>query len=583
MSRSLIILHGGTVLTMDGARPTDAATRAADRPGVPDAAGRRASAICIAGDIVLAVGTDAEILALAEADSTVVDLAGRAILPGFVDPHAHPYWEGTVATRPSLEDAPDLRAAMRALPGAGEHLEPDAWIVARYNQARWLDGRHPTRDDLDRAVPDRPVVLAHVSGHAAVANSLALALAGITAATPDRPGAAVLLRDSTGEPTGVIEGTEAWAALAHAMPLPGPGEVDVAMRVAAARLAADGVTWVADADLGSVMTLEHELAAYGDAVARGTFPLGLSLMPGLVHLAPRPDDDPPTPADVMGRLPAAVRAAIVVRHVKLKADGALTTRTAWLMSPYADAPGHAGRPVHEPAALVERVRRAARAGWGVATHAIGDAGVVAVLDAYDAADAATDTADTAAGAVPHAAHRVEHGMLLEPAVVARLAARPRPIVAQPEFTAWAGDIYLRRLGEARAGRLLPYAELLAARVPLAFSSDRPVVAGAPLAGIRAALAHDAGISVAEALHAWTATAASVAGADRAGVLAAGRRADLVILPADPTAIPATAWAGGADGLVVVATFAGGRLVHGAIDGLRTAEPEEPGRPRRRRR
>ena len=114
MTHHYTVLHGGTILTFDGARPTDAASRGSGDSDVPDAAGRRATAICFAHDRILAVGGDAEILALAGPDSQVVDLRGRAVLPGFVEPHAHPYWEGMVAgmrllagreRRPILEES----------------------------------------------------------------------------------------------------------------------------------------------------------------------------------------------------------------------------------------------------------------------------------------------------------------------------------------------------------------------------------------------------------------------------------------------------------------------------------------------
>jgi predicted amidohydrolase YtcJ len=243
-----------------------------------------------------------------------------------------------------------------------------------------------------------------------------------------------------------------------------------------------------------------------------------------------------------------------VTHVKLKADGALTTHTAWLRAPYKDAP-HAGGPVHEPAALADRIRGAIAAGWAVATHAIGDAAIDAILDAYAAAPA------------PPRPHRVEHAMILDADLIARLAASGATAVVQPEFLAWAGTTYLARLGGERSTRLLPFAAILAAGIPMPFSSDRPVVPGAPLDGVRAALRHDAGLSVAEAFHAWTAAGAVVLGDDGAGVLEVGRRSDLVILSRDPTAVPQRAWVRGDDGIGVVATIVGGRLVAGRLDGL----------------
>jgi predicted amidohydrolase YtcJ len=557
MTHHYTVLHGGTILTFDGARPTDAASRTSGEPGVHDAAGRRATAICYAHDRILAVGDDAEVLALAGPDSHVVDLRGRAVLPGFVEPHAHPYWEGFVAGMRLLAGR-ERRAALKALPGGAERLEPDAWLVGRYDPTGWDRPDDPTRDDLDRAVPDRPVLVAHVSGHAVAANSLALALAGIGVGTPDVPGRSAIERDETGEPTGILRGPDAWDRVASGMPAPTAADGQAALARAAARLAADGVTSVADADLGSTAGLAAELAAWGEAITSGAMPLAVSLMPGLVRIAPAPDDAVPSPADIAAGLPDAARDRVRLTHVKLKADGALTTHTAWLRAPYEDAP-HAGGPVHDPSALAERIRGATAAGWAVATHAIGDAAVIAVLDAYAAAAAyAPDPAHP---------HRVEHAMLLDGDLIARLAASSATAVVQPEFLAWAGATYRARLGEERAARLLPFAALLAAGIPMPFSSDRPVVPGAPLDGVRAALRHDSELSVAEALHAWTTAGAAALGDDDAGRLEVGRRSDLVILSRDPTVVPTRAWARGDDGIAVIATIAGGRLVAGRLEGL----------------
>lgn len=547
MTHHYVVLHGGTVLTLDGALPTDAATRAVGE--APDAAGRRATAICYAHERILAIGSDEQILALAGPESTLIDLRGRAVLPGFVEPHAHPYWEG-VAAGLGLVAGRDRRAALRSLPALAERLGPDAWLVARYDPTGWDRPDDPTRDDLDRAVPDRPVLLAHVSGHAVAANSLALALVGLDRDAADLAGLAAADRDRDGEPTGVVRGARAWERLAAALPPPTAAEGAAALARATARLAADGVTSVADADVGSTAGVAAELAAWGAALAGSAMPLAVALLPGLARLAPEPGDPVPTPADLAAHLPAAVRERVRLTHVKLKADGAFTTRTAWLREAYRDA-SHAGAPVHEPAVLARRVAAAAAAGWGSAVHAIGDAAVTAVLDAFAAAP-------PPAGA----RHRVEHAMLLDEALVARLAASGATAVVQPQFLAWAGPTYAARLGAERAGRLLPLAELLAAGVPTAFSSDRPVVPGAPLDGVRASLRHDPRLAVAEALHAWTAAGAAALGDADAGRLAVGSRSDLVILSADPTAVPREAWEAGADGVRVVATIAAGHVVHG---------------------
>ena len=544
------VLHGGVIVTFDGALPSDAASRAA---GGGDAAGRRATALCVAHDRILAVGGDAEILALAGPDSRVVDLRGRAVLPGFVDAHAHPYWEGLVAGMALLAGR-DRRAAIRAVPGAAERLETDAWLVARYDPTGWDRPDDPTRDDLDRAVPDRPVLLAHVSGHAVTTNSLALALAGSGAATPDRPGRLAIDRDAAGEPTGILRGPDAWDRVATAMPVPTGTEGQAALVRAAARLAEDGVTSVVDADVGSTAGVAAELAAWGRAIESGAMPQAVALMPGLARIAPGVDDPVPSSVDIATGLPEAARSRVGLSHVKLKADGALTTHTAWLRAPYADVP-HPGGPVHDPVALGERIGRAVASGWAVGTHAIGDAAVAAVLEAY------------AAAPVPRRPHRLEHAMLLDDDLVARIARSGSTAVVQPEFLAWAGGTYRTRLGDERVERLLPFAALLAAGIPMAFSSDRPVVPGAPLAGVRAALRHDPDLSAAEAFHAWTAAGAAALGDDSGGRLEVGRRCDLVILSRDPTAVPRPAWGRGEDGVAVVATVVGGHVVAGRLEGL----------------
>ena len=179
--------------------------------------------------------------------------------------------------------------------------------------------------------------------------------------------------------------------------------------------------------------------------------------------------------------------------------------------------------------------------------------------------AVLDACATAPAPVPGTAHRIEHAMLLDDDLLARLAASGVTAVVQPEFLAWAGPTYRARLGEARAARLLPFSLLLAAGIPTVFSSDRPVVPGAPLDGVRAALRHDPALSAAEALHAWTVAGARALGDDDAGRLTSGQRSDLVILSGDPTAVPRDAWARGADEIRVQATVAAGRVVHGTLE------------------
>jgi len=561
-----VVLHGGLILTVDGCAATDAASRAL---GAPDAAGRRATAVAFAHDRILAVGTDAEVLPLAGPDSTVVDLRGRVVVPGFVDPHAHPLGEGMDAGKVLVGSELDLRGALRRLSDAASRLDPDAWLLARYDQTRWRDARHPTRDDLDRAIPDRPVLLAHVSGHAMAANSLALAFAGVGPQTADVAGRWAVERDVHGEPTGVVVGTDAASLFEAAVPPVTPGELADAVARASDRLAADGVVATADADLGSDgVGLEAALRAYVAAAADGRLRPSVSLLPGLARLGP-PDAAPPAPADIAASIPPRLWDRLPVRSCKLKADGAMTTRTARLRDDYADEPGWRGLAVEDADALRARVLGAHAAGWQVCTHAIGDAAVDAVLDALEAVEASAG----GPGAVATRRHRIEHAMLLDDAAIDRIARVGATLSMQPEFVAWAGDTYRARLGDARAARMNRYRSVLAAGIPVAFGSDRPVVLGAPIAGIAAAVRHagpsgtglapEEATSAAEALHAWTAGAARASGLEGdLGRIAVGMRADLAVLSADPT--EGRPWQDGRPGPKVVATLIGGDVVHGDL-------------------
>ena len=299
-----LILHGGPILTLDDG-PLDV-TRAGGGP-VGDLA------VAIGDGRIMVVGAARDVLALASGSTRLVDLQGAAVLPGFQDQHAHPLVEGLQAGWLDLTRAPDLRAALRLLAGAAAEARSsvgvERWVEAWYHPSAWREGRHPTRDELDRIVPDVPLLLHHGSGHAAVANSLALAYAGITAERPDPPGATIE-RDDSGEPTGMVMGSDPAAPFAAALPPLTPETLRDALRRAGARLAAAGVTAVADAHLGGLGDPVSELAAYAGAVLDGDFPQRLTVMPGLAHLS-AVDEDPPTPGDIGALVPPDVGTASV--------------------------------------------------------------------------------------------------------------------------------------------------------------------------------------------------------------------------------------------------------------------------------
>ena len=563
-----LIFHGGPIVSFGGALSGGALSGSAlSGRSVPLL---RAQALALAGGRIAAVGTDRDVLTLAGPGTRFVNLRGRAVLPGFQDAHAHPLSEGIRLGWLDLTATPDRAAALHAISAASAAAgaDHDPWVEAVYHPAAWPDGRDPTRDELDAASPDVPVLLHHGSGHAVVANSLALAIARITAAASD-PAGAVIERDEHGEPTGMLRGSDPAAPFAPVLPVLTPADLRVALRRVSARLAADGVTAVSDADLGAAGSPMDELAAYVGAALDGDFPGRLTVMPGLARLASAAEA-PPGPEDIRALIPPEAGGRVRVGAAKFFADGALSTGDAWLSEPYADAPTRPGtpslgRPAHEPAELAERLLRAHLVGWQLATHAIGDAAVAATLTAYSAALRAAPRSDHR--------HRVEHAMLLDTALVAELVRLGVVAVIQPEFVAATGDLYRARLGPDRAARIYDYRTWLDAGLAIAFGSDRPITRGRPLDGVRAVFRHagPSGVrladgtapTVAEALTAWTGAAAWAArDEDHGGRIEAGLAADMVVLSADPSTVPPEAWAEGSDGIDVVATLVGGTAVFG---------------------
>ena len=314
-----------------------------------------------------------------------------------------------------------------------------------------------------------------------------------------------------------------------------------------------GITSAVDATPGvSAWDSAAEIPAYHEAAESGALTVRCTLMMTLAYLASL--DAVPAPGEL-----TAETDWVRIGPAKIFTDGALTTRTAFLRSPFtgSDSLGTAVWAADELNHMVVRVHEA---GWQIAAHAIGDAAIDLCLDAYGKAQGRRPR--------PDARHRIEHAMLLWPDQVGRMARLGVLPVYQPEFLMRFGDAYAAALDGARAARLMPYAETQAAGLPLVFSSDLPVVPGHPLDGVAAAtlrrvpsgqtLGAGHRVSVRDALTAYTAGAAYSVflEADR-GRIAPGRRADFVVLDGDPLSLPPDEWA---QSLSVRATVAGGAIV-----------------------
>lgn len=532
-------LQGAQFLTMDPAMP-------------------EASWVLVSGGRVEAVGPLDGPGADGSRVGQRVDLRGLVVVPGFNDCHMHVLGLGLtlmgvdVSPASGVSSPAELRERLRSW--AAEHPEV-AWIRGYgYNQNVFPNAEHVRRADLDAAVEDRPVTLFHVSGHAAVANTLALRNADIVAETPDPPGGTVV-RDEAGVPTGLLL-ESAIGLITRAIPPLTRAEKTEAILRACRSLAAKGVTSACDMGVGGP-ALEDDLAAYRSAVEQGA-PVRITLCPETTELWDAERIPPRTELEAAWGLPfegASLPGSVRLGPLKLYADGALTTRTAAVSEPYVDGAG-TGMLLHEPEELSALIACGHRQGWQIATHAIGDRAIEVVLGAYEQALRAHPD--------PDRRHRIEHAMMTTPEQARRMGSAGVAAVLQPEFLARLGDAYVLGLGAERAARLNPVRTLLDCGVPLAFSSDCPVVPGAPLDGIRAAirrttpsgraLGPEQSCWVAEALAAYTRGAAFACRDEQAvGCIRKGFRADLVVL----SSLPDT------EGEVsVLAVMSGGLWVHG---------------------
>lgn len=527
----------GRILTMDPSHP-------------------EVEAVAVAGGRVRATGATAELLPRRERDTTVIDLGGRFACPGFIDPHNH---FSLTALGPAEADCrtPPLRTIaelQERIHALAVTLPTGTWIRAHgYDETALRERRHPTRFELDAAAPDHPVVLVHWSVHRCVLNSAALSALGIDATTPDPPGGWIV-RDRQGLPLGPLYETATNAAQA------------VSLRAYAARLAEHapelfranarahltfGITALGDAYVSPPL-----LRLYRAAAAAGAMPLRVSAYCGGTEglfAPPRAclEGVPPVADEDIG--------PVRLVGIKLFVDGGGNTTAASLA-------GHASHPSPRPPRVFYRqeeldalVEAAHARGLQVAVHAAGDIAVAMALTAMERARAKHPYREPR--------FRLEHAVLLTDDLIRRLAAVGAVMVTQPlAITYHAGHVARAPLAEGL--RYLPLRDLLAAGVPVAASSDAPCYPLDPLLHVWAAVTRatsDGGVhapeqrlSVEEALRMATVHAAQATfTADEEGSLAPGRRADIVVLSADPRTVPPDALGT----LRVEAVYRAGELVY----------------------
>jgi predicted amidohydrolase YtcJ len=473
-----------------------------------------------------------------------LDGRGRTLIPGLFDAHGHFMELGFQTLQLNLFDTKTLTEAQDRLRRYAADHPNAAWIRGGgWNQERWGLGRFPTAADIDSVFRDRPVVLARVDGHALLANSAAMAAAGITAKTAD-PAGGRIERDAKGNPNGVFV-DKAQDLINQAVPAALPRERDQAFAKAQEILLGFGIT--ATADMGTTADDWQVMRRAGD---RGDLRVRILSYAHGVEPAISIAGTGPTPWLYDGHLRMI--------GVKLYADGALGSRGAWLKAPYADAPGERGLQFLNDAKLRNLMSRAAMDRFQVAIHAIGDAANAQALDAID------ELAETYKG---DRRWRIEHAQIVDPVDLPRFARNGTIASMQPVHQTSDRLMAEARLGPARLTGAYAWASMLKNNVPLAFGSDYPVESPDPFAGLATAISREdpAGqppggwmpaekLNFEQALAAFTSGGAYAAFAeDRLGTLQPGRMADFILIDRDiavatPAEIRATkvleTWVGG---------------------------------------
>ncbi len=532
-----MLLRDVRVHTVDDARPT-------------------ASAIGVLGGRV--VGLDEEVVDLPA--RTVVEGQGAVVVPGFGDAHNHMAWFGQSLGEIDLSGTSSLAGVEDAVARDAERLPADAWVVGSgYDDT--VMGAHPDRSLLDRAGGGRPVWLKHRSGHMSVVSSEVLRRCGVLDGRTEQPEGGVVVRDGSGEPTGLLQ--ERAQALVDDLVKPYPvEEVATALGRASEVYAAEGLTHVVEAGigLGLLGRTPVEAAAYLVARDRGLLRTRVELMVAgdtLHRLRAHPADGIDVGLD-LGLRTGFGDDRLRLGPMKIWLDGSLIGRTAALSEPFCDH----GTAVFQddPDVMRRLVVDAHRAGWRVAAHAIGDDAVELALDAFAEATRVHPRADVR--------HRVEHAGLVRPDQLARFAELGVVPVPQPRFLYAIGDTMAAAVGPRRVDWLYRHRSFLHAGLRVPGSSDRPVAPGAPLLGMQsmverlssggALIGADERVSAAQALRAYTLDEAWASHDERTrGSLTRGKLADLVLLDDDPLRVDADRI--GAIG--VLATLLAGAPVH----------------------
>lgn len=506
---------------------------------------------------VLATGSTADMLSLKGPATEVIDLEGRFATPGLIDNHLHLIATGIamgfVDATPAA--APTLATLMKGIAERAASTPKGGWVRARgYDQVKLDTGRHPTREDLDRAAPDHPVLLTRACGHVSIANSRALELAGISEATPVPDGGVIGITD--GRLNGFLA-ENAQNLVKAVMPPATTEELIDGIERAGRHLLSFGITSCMDAAVGHVAGFS-EIQAYEMAKLSGRLPVRVWLT-----LLGDPGVSIVEDAWRAGLLSGAGDDMLRVGGVKVFLDGSAGGRTAWMTKPYEGEPDNIGVQMLPDETVEAVVRDCHDRGYQMVCHAIGDGAIEQLITAYEKALAANPD--------PDRRHRIEHCGFSTPAQHARMQAAGILPAPQMAFIHDFGDSYISVLGEARGKPSYPIGTWMRMGLNPSTGSDSPVCSPDPFPNLHAMITRQTGkgtvmdaserLSPEEALQAYTEYGAYSQKAEGVkGRLVPGQWADIAVFDNDLLTVEPKTILSGTRCLL---TLLAGRVVHDA--------------------
>ena len=504
------VLLGGRIFTVDHEHPW-------------------AEACAIRDGKFLAVGTNEEIRPLAGTRTRMIDLDGRLVLPGFNDAHLHFSQGGFSLLGVDLRPARDEQDFVSRIRGEVARLPAGEWIEGgNWDHEAWPSRRLPRKELIDPVSPRNPVFVERLDGHIAVANSLALKLAGITRDTPDPQGGAIERDPGTGEATGILK-DNAMDLVQWVIPPPSPQKRERAIVTALEHANRLGVTSIQDNADSSDMAVYRKLLRQRRLSLRIRAWYPADTLVDFEKLGLGPDFGDPL---------------LRIGTIKLFVDGSMGAGTALFFEPYADSPGTRGIAIHPQQELDALVAAIDRAGLQIAAHAIGDQANHWILDAFERAQQSNGRRE--------ARHRIEHAQVVKEDDVRRFA--DLGVIASIEPVHCIDDMHWaqKRIGE-RVRDAYRFRSFLRSGVHVAFGTDWDVEPLNPLLGLYAAVTRefieggpvggwfpDEKISLEQAVECYTLGAAFAEFQEQVkGSIQKGKYADLVVLDRDIFRLPAS--------------------------------------------